>query len=125
MLFFVFGETSAWVAVEAHRFFHFQLAVGIRSRWALQFGVSKMGKRVAIVIAVENYSDSRIKKVSYAEADVKGFADGFIRWAVLRERPWIRFFPNSNSSRDAPDIFVSAWPMRSARRSRLLRRRSP
>jgi hypothetical protein len=34
-----------------------------------------MGKRVAIVIAVENYSDSRIKKVSYAEADAKGFAD--------------------------------------------------
>jgi len=34
-----------------------------------------MGKRVAIVIAVENYSDSRIKKVSYAEADAQGFAD--------------------------------------------------
>jgi hypothetical protein len=34
-----------------------------------------MGKRVAIVIAVENYSDPRIKKVSYAEADAKGFAD--------------------------------------------------
>lgn len=34
-----------------------------------------MGKRVAIVIAVENYSDSRIKKVSYAEADARGFAD--------------------------------------------------
>jgi hypothetical protein len=34
-----------------------------------------MGKRVAIVLAVENYSDSRIKKVSYAEADAVGFAD--------------------------------------------------
>lgn len=33
-----------------------------------------MGKRVAIVIAVENYSDSRIKKVSYGEADAQGFA---------------------------------------------------
>ncbi len=35
-----------------------------------------MGKRVAIVIAVEDYSDSRIKKVGYAEADAKGFAAG-------------------------------------------------
>jgi Caspase domain len=34
-----------------------------------------MGKRVAIVIAVENYSDPRISKVSYAEADAKGFAE--------------------------------------------------
>lgn len=33
-----------------------------------------MGKRLAIVIAVEKYSDSRIRTVKYAEADATGFA---------------------------------------------------
>jgi uncharacterized caspase-like protein len=34
-----------------------------------------MGDKIAIVIAVERYRDSRIQKVDYAEADAKGFAD--------------------------------------------------
>ena len=34
-----------------------------------------MGKRVAIAIAVENYSDKRVKPVIYAEADATGFTD--------------------------------------------------
>ncbi len=33
-----------------------------------------MGKRLAIVIAVEKYADTRIHAVRYAEADAKGFA---------------------------------------------------
>src|SRR5215831_13186015 len=33
-----------------------------------------MGKRVVIVIAIENYSDSQINKVRYAEADATAFA---------------------------------------------------
>jgi Caspase domain len=33
-----------------------------------------MDKRLAIVIAVEKYADSRIKTVKYAETDAKGFA---------------------------------------------------
>jgi Caspase domain len=33
-----------------------------------------MGKRLAIVIAVEKYADTRIHAVKYAEADAKGFA---------------------------------------------------
>lgn len=33
-----------------------------------------MDKRLAIVIAVENYADSRFKTVKWAEADAKGFA---------------------------------------------------
>ena len=33
-----------------------------------------MTKRLAILIAVEDYHDTRIKSVQYAEADVKGFA---------------------------------------------------
>jgi len=33
-----------------------------------------MGKRLAIVIAVENYADTRIRTVKFAEADAEGFA---------------------------------------------------
>jgi hypothetical protein len=33
-----------------------------------------MGKKVAIVIAVEKYADSRITDVRFAEDDAKGFA---------------------------------------------------
>jgi len=33
-----------------------------------------MAKRLAILIAVENYSDARIPPVQYAEADANGFA---------------------------------------------------
>ena len=34
-----------------------------------------MAKRLAILVAVENYSDTRIPAVQYAEADADGFAD--------------------------------------------------
>ena len=33
-----------------------------------------MKRRLAIVIAVETYTNSRVKTVNYAEADAKGFA---------------------------------------------------
>jgi len=33
-----------------------------------------MGKKLAIVIAVEKYADTRIQAVKYAEVDAKGFA---------------------------------------------------
>src|SRR5436309_5164777 len=33
-----------------------------------------MNKRLAILIAIEDYNDSRIGSVQYAEADAKGFA---------------------------------------------------
>jgi hypothetical protein len=33
-----------------------------------------MGKRLAILIAVENYADARISAVKYAESDATGFA---------------------------------------------------
>src|SRR4051812_1584356 len=34
-----------------------------------------MGRKLAIVIAVENYGDTRIHAVKYAEADARGFAE--------------------------------------------------
>jgi len=42
-----------------------------------------MKRRLAIVIAVETYANSRVKTVNYAEADAKGFAKALENGAPL------------------------------------------
>ena len=50
-----------------------------------------MEKRLAIVIAVEKYADTRIRTVKYAEADAEGFAKALETMASLFSIPASHF----------------------------------